>query len=347
MPPAVTRVVAVVAFVTVGAISADGWAIMRRHDVPDSEYVVPADKHPAVVDLLEPGDCLATLIAPGWLLTAAHCAADVPTPHAVDIGSERVRVDGVVCHPDYRGWDHDLALVRLEKPVADVTPLPFYRDRDEVGQTVLFVGRGDHGTGEEGQVRAENDGLTREATNTVQGADDLWLELIFHGPGDPEVTEREGISGDGDSGGPALVAAPTGLHVVGISSWQDADEPNVGFYGVHEYYTRVSSYAEFIDETTGPEWDGTLRPCPAEEDDGCSAAPSPPSHHAPTFVLLALIWLQRRRPPLFRRRPLSTEAAHAIADEIEDKLRDELFIGSFWHSAHQRVRQRNVKSGVR
>jgi len=280
-------------FVVVVAISADGWAIMRRHDVPDSEYVVPADAYPAVVDLLEPGDCLATLVAPRWLLTAAHCAADVPSPHAVDVGSERVGVEGVVCHPDYRGWDHDLALVRLQEPVAAVTPLPVYRDRDEVGQGVVFVGRGDHGTGEEGQVRAQNDGLTREATNTVQGVDDLWLEFVFHRPGDAEVTAKEGISGDGDSGGPALVATPTASYVVGVSSWQDADDPDVGFYGVHEYYTRVSSYTEFLDETTGPEWDGELRPCPAEDDGGCSVAPSP--HHAATFALLALPLLLRRR----------------------------------------------------
>jgi hypothetical protein len=202
-----------------------------------------------------------------------------------------------VCHPDYRGWDHDLALVRLEESVAGVTPLPLYRDRDEVGQGVLFVGRGDHGTGEEGQVRARNDGQTREATNTVQSADDLWLEFVFHRPGEPEVTAREGISGDGGSGGPALVATPTGLHVVGLSSWQDADDPDVGFYGVHEYYTRVSSYTRFLDETTGPEWDGELRPCPAEDYGGCRAAPSPLSHHALTFVLLALPFLVRRKRP--------------------------------------------------
>lgn len=131
----------------------------------------------------------------------------------------------------------------------------------------------------------------------MHGADDLWLEFVFCSPDDPEVTEREGISGDGDSGGPALVATPTGLSVAGVSSWQDADDPNVGFYGVHEYYTRVSSYTEFLDETTGPDWDGKFRPCPAEDDGGCSAAPSPLRHHAPMFAFLALVLLVRRRRP--------------------------------------------------
>ena len=52
-------------------------AIIRRHDLDDTEYVVDAEEYPALVDLLAVGDCIATLIAPKWLITAAHCAENL------------------------------------------------------------------------------------------------------------------------------------------------------------------------------------------------------------------------------------------------------------------------------
>ena len=270
-------------------------AIMRRHDLLDADYLVSADAYPAIVDLLEPGDCLATLVEPRWLLTAAHCAADIPELHSVRVGGAQVDVEGVVCHPDYEGFTNDVALVRLAAEVSNVSPIALYRERDEADQAVLFVGRGDHGTGREGQREASNDGQTRQATNTVHDASTHWLEFVFNQPSDGEVTPLEGLSGDGDSGGPALIDTPSGPQVAGISSWQDARRRKIGTYGVHDYYTRVSGQLAFIEETKGPNWDGEYRDCPPECGCRTVGAPSSRGPLAPLSLSLACALLAWRR----------------------------------------------------
>ncbi len=254
--------------IALGILAASGSAnaIMRRHDLPDVDYVVDAQVYPQIVDLLEAGDCLGTLIAPSWLITAAHCAAHLPDGHLITIAGVEHEVEGVVCHPSYDGDEHDLALVKLVQAVDDVTPLPLYRDADEKGQRVLFVGRGDTGNGHQGQRRAINDGQTRAASNVVSNTQSPWLEFVFHEPGQGGITELEGISGDGDSGGPALIATAQGLAVAGVSSWQDASRRKIGKYGAHDFYARVSTDLEFIDGVTGDDWDGDFRSCPKE---GC------------------------------------------------------------------------------
>lgn len=273
-------------------------AIIRRHDVPDREYVVDADEFPGLVDLLSPGDCMASLVGSRWLLTAAHCAHDVPVDHAIEVAGREHEVAGVVCHPGYSGDKHDLALVRLRKSVRDVQPLPLYRKRDEHGQRVVFVGRGDTATGSGGQREASLDFQTRQATNIVARTSQAWLEFVFDEPGSPGSTPLEGISGDGDSGGPALIDVDGELHIAGISSWQDARRRKLGKYGVHEFYARVSSYGDFLDETLDPDWEGEFRACPAE---GCSMHAwrgGTPAHAAPLFLLaLALCRRRKRRMP--------------------------------------------------
>lgn len=39
----------------------DAHAIITRHDVDDADYIVDGAEYPELVDLFEPGDCLATL----------------------------------------------------------------------------------------------------------------------------------------------------------------------------------------------------------------------------------------------------------------------------------------------
>lgn len=227
------------------------FGIIRRDDVDDTSYVVDAAAYPAVVDLLEPGDCLATLITPRWAISAAHCVEGLELPHALRFGDRSVEVLRTVSNENFDGESHDIVLIQLAEPVLDVEPIELYRGEDELAQRVILVGRGDTATGLAGQSGATLDLLTRRATNTVASVDELWIRFTFNAPGDEEVTDLEGISGDGDSGGPAFIETSAGLQLAGLSAYQDASDDELGTYGVTEVYTRVSQYQDFVDGVTG------------------------------------------------------------------------------------------------
>ena len=231
-------------------------AIIRRHDLLDDQYIVNALDYPAVVDLLAVGDCIGTLIHPSFLLTAAHCAEHLKDNATLEINGSSYGVADYYLHEDYADDENDIAMVELEKSVDDVDPIPWYTGSDEEGKEVLFVGRGDTGTGLEGQSGATADGKTRKASNTVASIEEGNLMFIFHHPDDDGVTSLEGISGDGDSGGPAFIQSEGVLQIAGISSYQDENGNELGQYGVHEYYARVSDYDDWIQDVIDGEIKG-------------------------------------------------------------------------------------------
>ncbi len=237
--------------------ASDGTAIIRRHDVPDSLYLqLGARYHSLVhVNLPVPGhasDCEATLIAPQWVVTAAHVAVEVRPGHRVTVGGREVVVDSVYIHPDWDGGSDDIAMLHLAEPVTDVPLARLYRGDDELHAVAVLVGSGDFGTGRSGPVG--NDHQVRGATNRIDEVSEHWIKMRFDRPGDPEVTPLEGVSGPGDSGGPAYLDEASGEIVVGISSGQStrASGGHEGRYGVTEYYTRVSRYIAWVEGITGP-----------------------------------------------------------------------------------------------
>jgi hypothetical protein len=204
-------------------VSGQATAVIRRHDRPDSDVLVDEADWPAVVTFFE-GDGAGTLVAAKWILTAAHTAANIPPDHQFPVGGSTARVVRVVEHP---GEGVDLALVELQQ-----------------GREAVLLGRGDFGTGRDG-VQGQDQRL-RRVTNRIDDADERWLRFRFDAP--PVGTHLEGVGGEGDSGGPALIEGDGGMWIAGVSSWQDHDGP-LGTYGCVEYYARVSTQAEWIRTT--------------------------------------------------------------------------------------------------
>jgi hypothetical protein len=171
------------------------------------------------------------------------------------LGGTTYEIVEVIKHPEWRGptsWENlrtDIALIRLRTAVADVVPVRLYTQSDELGLSATFVGMGTFGTGLTGPV-AETSTM-RAATNRVEKTDGSLLQFRFDAPDEPGTTPLEGISGEGDSGGPAYIERDGIVYLIGVSSAQDS-RPNGkkgGHYGVLEYYPRVSYFAAWIQAT--------------------------------------------------------------------------------------------------
>src|SRR3546814_291974 len=86
-------------FLALLAISSTASAVVIRGDVDDAEYRIPAAAFPALADM--PGEGHGVLIAPQWVVTAAHAAPMQGMDADVAIGGVARRVECVITHPRY------------------------------------------------------------------------------------------------------------------------------------------------------------------------------------------------------------------------------------------------------
>lgn len=225
-------------------------AIITRHDLDDSDYIVPDADYPALVDLFRPNDCIGTLVHESYLLTVAHCAADLEVGQSLQVNGVSHAIAEIIPHPRWRSRNDnfDIALVRFRRPVRGVTPLPIYRGTDELGSVITLVGRGVHATGLQGERRAESDGNLRQATNIVSAVNNHFIEIFFERAGEAEITPLEGVGASGDSGGPAFIDVDGVACIAGLNSYGEGGNGiRVGQYGSRDYQTRVSQYLDWLD----------------------------------------------------------------------------------------------------
>ena len=251
-------------------VSFSASAIVIRGDLDDSKYRISASEFPALVDM--PGEGHGVLIAPQWVITAAHAITWQSDIKHVTLNGISRDVERVVIHPGYKKppqellhqalatWDwtlfvvllsssDDIALIKLAQPVTDVSPAAIHQGDDELGQIIKIIGKGATGTGVTGyDFNSAHRTELRRAYNKVTSAHGRWFCYVFDKPS--ETLPLEGGSGSGDSGGPILIEAEKGWLLAGLTSWtaaQGAIRTPPGQYGQISCNVRLRHYKEWIE----------------------------------------------------------------------------------------------------
>ena len=293
-----------------------GYALIHGEEASDAEYGA------TVAISVKTGDnyrayCTGVLIEEDVVLTAAHCVSDTPDmPFTQLYENDKVAVvmaqdasnpnaDRIFTLKDihvhflyhYERSAHDLALIRLDRPVPETLaqPIPYApysaETRHEMYYSgkVTFVGYGiDEQDGD--NKRLYYSGQIFDYCPMIGNPEDCYLklpngEMMLMPVGTLMYDLEKGGPCSGDSGGPVLTELAGNRYVIGIISFGDA---NCSVYSVS---SSIPDHSEWIEETLHPK---------TKKKNGCSAnLPSKPEHSSGIMIFLFLCLLVIGIKPIY------------------------------------------------
>lgn len=220
---------------------------------------VPNSQFPTVglmTDANQSFTCTATLIAPRFILTAAHCVVNgrgqqdlVPSDMRIQFGGVTYSGSKITFNSTYHGnisqeaeGAIDLAVIELNKDVPGITPSPIARTAPTVGTVLTLVGFGEQGSGNTGGNNTfPADGTVNMGKSPIDIVTPTFVKWNFENKPAPN---QESNTAPGDSGGPQFVSNNGVLTIVSVTS--GGNDPNSKF-GDLSYNTRVDIAASWID----------------------------------------------------------------------------------------------------
>jgi len=236
--------------------SSNVWSIVMRHDVDPAEYLLDIQDYQSTIVI--PG-CTATLIAPRWIMTAAHCvypsnAEGSKAGDKITLLDQDITIQAVYSHPDHTQegtLKHDIALIELIEPSLSILPTAIYEKEDELGQQMKLAGYGVVADGVQGIYDRCFPCDLRGADNIVEEVNDYQLRFRFDAPDEGNSLPLEGVGAGGDSGGPVFIETDNGRYVAGVSSFGSRK------YNEFDNYTRVSKELNWLAEVMAADYQGS------------------------------------------------------------------------------------------